>query len=82
MLPGGGETRLRARLLGAVAPAASKSKSRLRPPGLAARGAFGTIAERVERSLFALRTLDSNDWQVAREAYASFALVRLERGSS
>ena len=48
----------------------------------AARGAFGTIAERVERSLFALRTLDSNDWQVAREAYASFALVRLERRTS
>ena len=41
----------------------------------AARGAFGTIAERVERSLFALRSLDAGDWQTAREAYARFALA-------
>ena len=39
-----------------------------------ARAAFGTIAERVERSLFALRSLTSDDWQAARDAYAEFAL--------
>lgn len=41
-----------------------------------ARQAFGTIATRVERSVFALRDLDAADWQAAREAYASFALER------
>jgi hypothetical protein len=41
----------------------------------AARGAFGTIAERVERSLFALRSLSADDWQAARAAYAEFALA-------
>lgn len=41
----------------------------------AARGAFGVIAERVERSLFALRRLSADDWQAAREAYARFALA-------
>ncbi len=40
----------------------------------AARGAFGTIAERVEHSLFALRQLGADDWQVARDAYSEFAL--------
>ncbi|GAA0269551.1 hypothetical protein GCM10009127_06920 [Alteraurantiacibacter aestuarii] len=40
----------------------------------AARAAFATIAERVERSLFALRSLSAEDWQVARTAYADFAL--------
>ena len=40
----------------------------------AARKAFGTIAERVERSLFALRTLSADDWHAARTAYAEFAL--------
>lgn len=39
-----------------------------------ARGAFGVIAERVERSLFALRSLSAEDWQAARAAYAEFAL--------
>lgn len=43
----------------------------------AARDAFGMIAQRVERSLFALRALDSHDWQAARDAYARFALERL-----
>lgn len=43
-----------------------------------ARSAFGTIAERVERSLFALRGLDRGDWETARAAYAEFALARLE----
>jgi len=42
----------------------------------AARRAFGAIAERVERSLFALRKLSSDDWQVARDAYAEFALAQ------
>lgn len=39
-----------------------------------ARGAFGIIAQRVERSLFALRSLSAEDWQAARAAYAQFAL--------
>lgn len=42
-----------------------------------ARGAFGAIAERVERSLFALRQLELADWQAARAAYADFALADL-----
>jgi hypothetical protein len=42
-----------------------------------ARRAFGTIAARVERSLFALRELDAEDWRTARAAYADFALERL-----
>ncbi|MEL7198329.1 MAG: hypothetical protein AAGL10_08440 [Pseudomonadota bacterium] len=44
----------------------------------AARSAFGTIAERVERSLFALRSLDRVDWETARAAYAEFALAKIE----
>lgn len=44
----------------------------------AARGAFGVIAARVERSLFALTTLDRADWEAARAAYAQFALARLD----
>lgn len=43
----------------------------------AARGAFRVIAERVERSLFALRALERADWEAARTAYAEFALARL-----
>jgi hypothetical protein len=43
----------------------------------AARKAFGQIAQRVEHSLFALRSLDAQDWQAARAAYAEFALERL-----
>lgn len=39
-----------------------------------ARDAFGIIAARVERSLFAMRDLDAGDWQAARAAYADFAL--------
>lgn len=38
-----------------------------------ARHAFATIAERVERSLFALRRLERGDWEAARSAYADFA---------
>ncbi len=44
----------------------------------AARAAFGVIAQRVERSLFALRPLDRADWEAARAAYAEFALARIE----
>ena len=44
----------------------------------AARGAFGVIAARVERSRYALRPLDGADWQAARAAYADFALQRLD----
>ncbi|MDC8754915.1 hypothetical protein OIK40_09705 [Erythrobacter sp. sf7] len=43
----------------------------------AARNAFRIIAERVERSLFALRALEKADWEAARAAYADFALARL-----
>jgi hypothetical protein len=42
-----------------------------------ARAAFGVIAERVERSLFALRRLDESDWSAARGAYADFALAEM-----
>jgi len=41
----------------------------------AARGAFALIAGRVERSLFALRSLSADDWNAARAAYAEFALA-------
>lgn len=40
-----------------------------------ARGAFATIAARVERSFFALVPLGAEDWQAARAAYADFALA-------
>ncbi len=38
------------------------------------RKAFGTIAQSVERSLFALTHLGADDWQAARNAYSEFAL--------
>ena len=44
----------------------------------AASAAFRVIAERVERSLFALRSLERADWEAARAAYAEFALARLD----
>ena len=47
-----------------------------------ARKAFGVISARVERSLFALRALDADDWQAARGAYAEFALERLPAGAA
>ena len=47
-----------------------------------ARSAFATISERVERSLFALRSLDQRDWEAAREAYAKFALAKIDAGGS
>jgi hypothetical protein len=43
----------------------------------AARTAFAAIAQRVERSRFALRPLVADDWQAARKAYADFALVAI-----
>lgn len=46
----------------------------------AARGAFAVIAQRVERSRYALRALDAADWTSARDAYADFALQRLGAG--
>jgi hypothetical protein len=42
-----------------------------------ARAAFATIAGRVESSRYALRPLGAGDWDVARKAYADFALVRI-----
>ncbi len=45
-----------------------------------ARAAFAVIADRVERSLFALRQLEAGDWQAARAAYAEFALADLRAG--
>jgi len=47
----------------------------LPPLSEAARGAFALIAGRVERSLFALRSLSADDWHAARAAYADFALA-------
>ena len=47
----------------------------------AARSAFEVISDRVERSLFALRSLDRSDWEAARSAYAKFALAKLEAGT-
>lgn len=44
-----------------------------------ARDAFSVIAERVERSLFALRSLDQSDWEEARSAYARFAIAPIQR---
>jgi hypothetical protein len=43
----------------------------------AARLTFKVIAERVERSRYALRALAAEDWQAARQAYADFALVEI-----
>lgn len=41
------------------------------------RRAFATIADRVERSFFALRDLDVQDWTATRAAYADFARIEL-----
>lgn len=61
-------------------PPASTAREISAHPGLPerARGAFAVIASRVERSFFALRNLNADDWQAARAAYADFALARLE----
>jgi hypothetical protein len=42
-----------------------------------ARGAFATIAQVVERALYALRGAGESDWRRARAAYAEFALADL-----
>lgn len=42
-----------------------------------ARATFRVIAERVEQSLFALRSLNKDDWEAARAAYADFAATSL-----
>lgn len=47
-----------------------------------ARHAFRIIAERVERSLFALTRLGVEDWEAARAAYAEFALQRIPQGQA
>ena len=47
-----------------------------------ARSTFAVISERVERSLFALRSLDRSDWETARAAYAEFALAKIDAGSA
>lgn len=46
----------------------------------AARNAFRIMSAAVERSLFALKTLSRDDWEVARAAYADFALARIDAG--
>lgn len=58
---------------------ASTAREIARIPALPAktREAFTVIAIRVERSLFALGSLDAGDWQAARDAYARFALAEL-----
>jgi hypothetical protein len=43
-----------------------------------ARNAFAVIATRVERSIFALRELNADDWIAARDAYAEFALQKFQ----
>lgn len=45
--------------------------------GTAARSAFAAISEMVEKSAFALRALERDDWEKARAAYARFALARI-----
>jgi hypothetical protein len=61
---------------GLIEPATTAREIAMLPAlSQAARNAFATIAERVERSLFALRRLDADDWRAARAAYADFALA-------
>lgn len=60
----------------------ARELSRLEGLPDAARQAFTIIAERVERSLFALSHLERSDWEAARAAYAEFALSRFERGAA
>ena len=44
----------------------------------AAQRAFGVMSAAVESSLFALRSLSQDDWTRARQAYADFALARID----
>ncbi|MGH6786901.1 MAG: hypothetical protein ACREBO_08720 [Novosphingobium sp.] len=61
-------------------PPASTAREIAAHPALPerARGAFAAISTRVERAFYALRRLDAADWRAAREAYADFALARLD----
>ncbi|MES2493720.1 MAG: hypothetical protein V4579_10630 [Pseudomonadota bacterium] len=63
---------------GSLYPATTAREIALLPglPG-AARDAFGLIAQRVERCMFALVPLGPEDWQAARSAYARFAVTDL-----
>ena len=45
-----------------------------------AKQAFSVISAVVESSLFALKRLSRDDWERARQAYADFALARLDAG--
>ncbi|AWW75807.1 hypothetical protein CD351_15360 [Erythrobacter sp. KY5] len=47
-----------------------------------ARTAFSAISQRVERSLFALRSLTSEDWDAARAAYADFVQAEIAQVSA
>jgi len=49
------------------------------PP--AARSAFATMANEVERALYALRAPGQGEWQRARSAYAAFALAPWEQAA-
>ena len=55
----------------------ARELARMETLPVSARNAFGTIAEQVELSLFALRALERSDWESARAAYAAFAQVNL-----
>lgn len=48
----------------------------------AARRAFGVMSAAVESSLFALRSLSHDDWTRARQAYADFALTKIDAPTS
>lgn len=63
---------------GRLSPAStSREIGALRDLPERARHAFTTIAEIVERSLFALRSAAEGDWLRAREAYCEFVLADL-----
>ncbi|MEL6542487.1 MAG: hypothetical protein AAFQ34_13945 [Pseudomonadota bacterium] len=47
-----------------------------------ARRAFGVMSAAVESSLFALRSLSKEDWKRARQAYADFALAKIDAPTS
>lgn len=65
----------RPRLLAPAATAREIAALELLPTS--GRRAFGEIATRVERAIFALREIDAADWQAARDAYADFARLDL-----
>lgn len=65
-------------------PPASTAREIAAHPALPerARSAFAAISARVERAFYALRTLDAADWHAARDAYADFALARLDEAAA